>query len=178
MRTQVLVVAIAAIALARSGTAQDTVTARVYAQLRTVAGRYPLRSVSVTHGDSAVLTFEDSTFGRHGADSTWMFGPPVTAEEAYGCPLPKVLGRKLARVFYRGIGKEAGVTRVIVRVRGTIGLGRLSSIDMYYGIPDLVDSWVGDKGIAPLGANRELELTRRDRAPSFARSISLGQASF
>lgn len=157
MRARVLVFAIAAAFLVRPVLAQDGVTARVYSQLRSVAGHYPLRSVNVTHGDSSVLTFEDSTFGRHGADSTWMFGPPVTAEEAYGCPLPKALGRKLARVFYRGIGKEAGVTRVIDRVRGTIGLGRLSFIDVYYGIPDLVDPWAGDKGISPLGASRELE---------------------
>ncbi len=149
MRTQIFAFAIAAICLARPVAAQDSLSARVSAQLRKVSGHYPLRSISVAHGDSAILTFEDSTFGRHGVDSTWMFGPPVPADEAYGCPLPKVLGRKLARVFYRGIGKEAGVTRVIVRVRGTVGLGRESYIDMGYGIHDLVDPWAGDRGISP-----------------------------
>jgi hypothetical protein len=149
MRTRLVAVALAVICLAQPVAAQDNATVRVTSQLRKIAGHYPLRSMNVARGDSAILTFEDSTFGRHGVDSTWMFGPPVRADEAYGCPLPKVLGRKLARVFYRGIGEEAGITRVIVRVRGTIGLGRDSFIDMYYGIHDLVDPWAGDRGISP-----------------------------
>lgn len=88
----------------------------------------------------------------------------MTEAEAYGCPLPKVLGPTIARVFWRGIGKQAEVARVVVRVRGTIGLGRESYIDMTYELADLESPWAGDKDSSSLALTRRLKLSPRARA--------------
>jgi hypothetical protein len=74
-----------------------------------------------------------------------MFGPPVTAEEAGGCPPQKVLGRRIAREYWRRQGKAIAIETVIVRVHGSAGLDRLSYEDMYYGHADLDGPWVGDR---------------------------------
>jgi len=74
-----------------------------------------------------------------------MFVPPVTAEEAGGCPPQKVLGRRIARELWRRRGQAIALDQVIVRVHGSTGLDRLSHEDMYYGRADLEGPWVGDR---------------------------------
>lgn len=119
--------------------------ANVADELRREAAPYPLIEVVVQHADSAVLVFQDSSFtGAALRSHTWMFGPPTTKAEDDGCPPEKVLGRKIARVFWREVGKSAGLKTVIVRVRGTQGVDRLSFVDFYYIPAQLEGPWVGD----------------------------------
>jgi hypothetical protein len=105
----------------------------VCAKLQARTGHYPLVAVTIFAHDSALIVFEDSTYtGNALAAGTWMFGPPVTAAEADHCPPQKVLGRQVARIFWRRGGKDAGLKTVIVRVQGTIGLDRYSFVVIQY----------------------------------------------
>ena len=114
-------------------------------EMRRKAGPYPLLEVSMVRGDSAVLVFQDSSLTGSALNGhKWMFGPAVSAAEADSCPPEKVLGRKVARVFWRRVGKEANVKMVVVRVRGTVGVDRFTSFDMYYYPAQLEGRWAGD----------------------------------
>ena len=132
---------------ARAGllAAQAVVSPQLTAQLQAKAGRYPLRQVKIFARDSALLVFEDSAYTSAAAhNGTWMFGPKVTPEEADRCPAERVLGRKIARVFWRGVGKDLGVQQVVVRVHGSTSLDRWSFSDMYYYRDQLEGRWAGD----------------------------------
>ena len=59
-------------------------------------------------------------------------------------PPQKVLGRKIARALWRGIGKPAEMRYIRVAVRGTTGLERWTAMDMYYHYTQLEGRWVGD----------------------------------
>lgn len=119
--------------------------ARVADDLRHEAGPYPFVDAIVQRGDSAILVFQDSSYTAAAINSqTWMFGPPTTKAEDDGCPPQKVLGRKVARVFWREVGKAAALKFVIVRVEGTTGKDRFSYIDLYYIPAQLEGRWVGD----------------------------------
>ena len=141
----ILCTAVVLIAGATRLNAQQGVSPAVRAELQTRAGRYPLVSVSLFRGDSAVLVFDDSSnSGKAAMAGTWMFGPPVTKVEEDGCPPEKVLGRQIARVLWRGGGKEAQLKTVIVRVQGTTGLDLYSRTSMYYEPSQLEGPWAGD----------------------------------
>lgn len=109
------------------------------------AGKYPLVGFRLFGRDSALLVFDDSalTADALGAKK-WTFGPPVTAEEADGCPPEKVLGRKIARVFWRGWGRPPETQYVMVAVRGTRGRDRWTVNTMYYLHGQLEGPWAGD----------------------------------
>jgi hypothetical protein len=111
-----------------------------------VAGRYPVLDVTFFGTDSALVEVQDSSRTVAAVLArTWTFGPPVSAEDAAGCPPEKVLGRRIARALWRVHGKTLGVTQIVVRVHGSSGLDRMSYADMYYGIHDLGDPWTGDR---------------------------------
>jgi len=113
--------------------------------LQAKAGPYRVLQVEVFARDSARILFEDSTLtGDAMRAGTWMFGPPVTTAEADGCPPEKVLGRQLARILWRGIGKPTTIERISVTVRGTIGKDRWSSMAMFYPLFQLNGPWAGD----------------------------------
>ena len=106
---------------------------------------YPFLGYRLFGSDSALLVFEDSTLTTAATRaSAWMFGPPVTAAEADSCPPEKVLGRRIARVFWRGLGRPAELQTLVVAVRGTKGIDRWTVITMYYYKPQLVGQWAGD----------------------------------
>ena len=125
--------------------------------IRAAAGKYPVVGINLTVPPPtppdapparvpATVTLIDSTLTAAGLHAqTWMFGPPVTEAEAYGCPLPKVLGRKIARVVWRLGGKAAGLTFVTVEVKG-VGAERFTSTRMYYYPEELEGPWAGDPG--------------------------------
>ena len=75
-----------------------------------------------------------------------MFGPPVTDAEADGCPPEKVLGRKIARVLWRGLGRPSELKYIMVTVRGTTGVDRWTTNTMYFHRSQLEDVWAGDLG--------------------------------
>ncbi len=123
--------------------------------LQTVAGPYPIRDIEFFGRDSVRIDVEDSSRTVRAVRAhAWMFGPPVTVEEAGGCPLEKVLGRRIARELWRREGRAMALEQVIVRVHGNSGLDRLSYEDMYYGRADLDTPWVGDRVHMP-GAQRQ-----------------------
>jgi hypothetical protein len=125
--------------------AQGTVSAAVRAEVQARAGPYPLVAITLFRPDSALLVFEDSSYSDTARMAgKWMFGPPVSEAEADSCPPEKVLGRRIARVLWRRGGKAAGLKTVIVRVRGTSGLDRLSWTDMFYDPSQLEGPWAGD----------------------------------
>ena len=139
------VTTVAWLAISSALTAQGPLPTGLAPELRRQAGPYPLMQVSVVRGDSAVLVFGDSSMtGAALTAHTWMFGPPVTAAEADSCPPEKVLGRKLARIFWRAAGKDAQVKMVVVRVHGTVGIDRFSGTDLYYYPEQLEGPWAGD----------------------------------
>ncbi|HEU4994299.1 MAG TPA: hypothetical protein VFT29_05745 [Gemmatimonadaceae bacterium] len=112
----------------------------------TATNRYPLLDVKVFGQDSALLVFQDSAYTGIAANAgTWMFGPPVTAAEADSCPPQKVLGRRIARVFWRQAGKRLGLSSVVVRVRGD-ARDPDSYTDLYYYHRELEAPWAGDSG--------------------------------
>jgi hypothetical protein len=124
--------------------AQRPVGAELVRELQAMAGRYPLLAAKAYPPDSAVLVFEDSTLspGPPRAEP-WMFGPPVTAEEAAGCPPPKVLGRRLARLLYRRLGQAQRPRQVIVVVQAPPPYS-MSRARMFYHQPELEQPWAGD----------------------------------
>jgi len=75
----------------------------------------------------------------------WMFGPPTTAAEADSCPPEKVLGRKLARLLWRGLNKPRELHYIIVAVHGTKDRDRFTVYTMYYQRGQLEAPWVGDE---------------------------------
>jgi hypothetical protein len=111
-----------------------------------MAGGYRLIGFQLFGRDSALLVFDDSTLTDAALRAnTWMFGPPVTTAEADGCPPEKVLGRRIARVFWAGWGRPAETQHVMVAVRGTIGRDRWTAVTMYY-LPSQLDGpWAGDR---------------------------------
>ncbi|HVX41361.1 MAG TPA: hypothetical protein VHB25_17485 [Gemmatimonadaceae bacterium] len=118
--------------------------------LQRVAGPYPIETVEFFRADSARIVVEDSSrTAKAVMDGQWMFGPPVTAEEAGGCPPQKALGRRIARELWRQHGKRVGLQEVIVRVHGRAGADRLSYVDMHYGRAELDEPWVGDRLLSP-----------------------------
>jgi len=109
------------------------------------AGKYPFVGFRLFGRDSALLVFDDSTLTADAAHAnTWTFGPPVTAAEADGCPPEKVLGRKIARVFWSEWGRPAETQYVMVAVRGTRGRDRWTAETMYYRRSQLIEPWAGD----------------------------------
>src|SRR5439155_16778546 len=95
--------------------------------------------------DSALLVFDDSTLTADNLHAErWMFGPPVTAAEADSCPPEKVLGRKIARVFWRASGRPKQMQKVIVAVKGTTGIDRWTAESMYFYRSQLANVWAGD----------------------------------
>lgn len=121
-------------------------TTALRAHLQSVAGRYPIQDIEFFDRDSARIIVEDpSRTAKAVMEGRWMFGPPVTTEEADGCPPQKVLGRRIARELWRRQGKVSGLEQIIVRVRGTSGIDRLSYADLYYGRPELDGPWIGDR---------------------------------
>src|ERR671934_182481 len=108
---------------------------------------YPFRGFRTFGRDSALLVFEDSTMRAEDLHAhTWMFGPPVTAAEADSCPPEKVLGRKIARVFWRGLGKPTQMQYIMIAVVGTKGIDRWTTDIMYFHRPQLDGRWAGDPG--------------------------------
>ena len=121
----------------------DTPALREALQQR--AGPYPLDSVVFFGNDSALVVLADSSYtGEKVRAGTWMFGPPVTPEEAGKCPPEKVLGQRIARVLWWHHGADTTLQTVIVRVHGTEGADRFSSTSMYYYLQQLREPWVGD----------------------------------
>lgn len=153
LRLRLGVWALAALAapalLAARAHAQAAITPAARAELQAVAGRYPLLEVRVDHGKSAEIIFEDSSLtpDRH-ARGTWMFGPPVTAAEAAGCPPEKVLGRRIARAFWRSTGRATRIDTITVIVQSVyaraIGPSSLMRVGMIYTRAELEGPWAGD----------------------------------
>jgi hypothetical protein len=115
-------------------------------RLQAVAGSYPVHDVEFFGRDSVRIDVEDSSRTVSAVRAhAWMFGPPVTAAEAAGCPPQKVLGRRIARELWRSQVHTIALELVIVRVHGTSGLDRLSYEDMYYRPADLDAPWAGDQ---------------------------------
>jgi len=140
------ILVVASVASAQSSSGASALRGR----LQRVAGVYPVENVELWGRDSARVVMEDSSrTAKAVLEGRWMFGPPVTSEEAGGCPPYKVLGRRIAREFWRQQGKRVGVQQVIVRVHGRIGVDRLSYADMYYGREELDEPWVGDQPSTP-----------------------------
>ena len=146
MRTSHAVVGLVASvvwACSTGGGGKDTVALRAALQQR--AGSYPLDSVVFFGRDSALVVLADSSFtGASVAAGSWMFGPPVTPEEAGSCPPEKVLGQRLARLLWWHEGADTTLQTIIVRVHGTEGIDRFSSTSMYYYLAQLREPWVGD----------------------------------
>jgi hypothetical protein len=123
--------------------------------LRAKAGQYPFAGYRFI-GDSALLVFEDSTMTAAAVTShTWMFGPPTTKAEEDGCPPEKVLGRRLARIFWRGAAKDSGVKIVMVAVHGTKGGDRWTAETMFYYPSQLEGAWAGEP--APMKPSHNAE---------------------
>lgn len=146
-----LIAVTAALLGTRGLTAQGTVPPEVRAALQERAGSvYPLESVTIVPGDSAIIEFADPTYTGAGAKAgTWMFGPPVPAIEQDSCPPPKIFGRKIARVLWQNSGKDARLTQIIVRVHGAVGVDRFSYTEMYYEPRQLDGPWAGDSTSPP-----------------------------
>jgi hypothetical protein len=147
----IIACAVPAVALAQvpiPGSEADSPSALPAALRSAVANtarRYPLVGAKVFGRDSVLLVFEDSTLTAEPLRAgTWMFGPPVTAVEADSCPPEKVLGRRIARALYRGLGRPADLQKVMVLVRGTKGIDRWSAMYMYYYQSELARRWAGD----------------------------------
>ncbi|HSB55708.1 MAG TPA: hypothetical protein VLD58_15210 [Gemmatimonadales bacterium] len=129
--------------------AQRPVQPGVVRELQALAGAYPLLAATEYPPDSAVLIFEDSSLAPdHQRPGQWMFGPPVTEEEAAGCPPPKVLGRKLARLLYRRTGKAAPLKTIVVEVKAPAPFGQ-NRARMYYYLQELQEPWAGDRDSPP-----------------------------
>lgn len=115
------------------------------ATLQARAAQYPLLAVHEFGVDSVVLVFEDSTLAAAAVQAgTWMFGPPTSAAEAGTCPPEKVLGRRLARAYWRGAGRPTDLQQVTVRVQSRDRVPGYTEISMYYYAPELSEAWVGD----------------------------------
>ena len=143
-RHHFLVLAVLALGACKAS-AKPVVTAELRAALQSRAGGYPLLDVTLYGRDSALLVLEDSTYTSAAVDAgTWMFGPPVTAAEAGSCPAEKVLGQRLARILWWGLGADSTLQQVVVRVKGTKGIDQFSQTSMFYYVPQLRDPWVGD----------------------------------
>ena len=162
---RLLCLSLIAVALTLSGATPvraqgKNASAALRAALQARAGHYPLVEIILFPHDSALLVFEDSSYtGKAVVGRTWMFGPPVTEAEADRCPPEKVLGRQIARVFWRLGGKEADLKAVVVRVRGVSGLDRYSHTDMYYYPSQLEGRWAGDSEGRPLGETQVMKPT-------------------
>ncbi len=125
--------------------APSVLPAAVRTAVANTARTYPLTGVRMFGRDSVLLVFDDSTLTAAPLNAgTWMFGPPVTAAEADSCPPPKVLGRRIARALYRGLGRPSDLEKVIVLVRGTAGIDRWTAMGMYYYRSELTGRWAGD----------------------------------
>ena len=123
--------------------------AALSATLRTTvvekASQYPFAGFRLFGRDSVLLVFDDSTLtGRALETGTWMFGPPVTTAEADSCPPEKVLGRRIARLFWDRSGRPADMQLIMVAVRGTKGIDRWTVSTMYYPRHQLDGPWAGD----------------------------------
>jgi hypothetical protein len=115
--------------------------------LQAKAGRYPFVGFLMFGRDSALLVFEDSAYHADAVrEGKWMFGPPVTAAEADSCPPEKVLGRKIARVLWRGLDRPTSLQNVMIAVRGSQGIDKWSSTRMYFYPSQLTGRWAGDPG--------------------------------
>jgi hypothetical protein len=113
--------------------------------IRRTAGGYTFRGFHMFSRDSVLLVFEDSSLTAAALKAeTWMFGPPATVAEADGCPPEKVLGRKIARVFWRGRGKPADLKSIMIAVTGTKGIDRWTAMTMFYYPRQLDGPWVGE----------------------------------
>ena len=122
-----------------------SVSPDVRAAVQARAGAYPLREIIIYDRDSAYLFLEDSSLTRAALDSeTWMFGPPVTSEEAGSCPAHKVLGQRLARELWWRLGADTALKQVVVRVKGTRRDDQLAEVGLYYYLEQFRDPWVGD----------------------------------
>ena len=123
---------------------EGRVTPELKAALQTRAGAYPLKEVVLYGRDSAEVFFEDSLLTRDALEAeTWMFGPPVTAEEAGACPPEKVLGQRIARELWWRLGADTTLQQIVVRVKAT-KMDQLAEIGMYYYLEQVRDPWVGD----------------------------------
>ena len=110
------------------------------------AGKYPFEGYRRFGPDSVLLVFADSTLtGASLKADTWMFGPAVTAAEADSCPPEKVLGRKLARIYWRAAGQPRAIKHIMVAVHGTNAIDRWTVVTMYYPYGHLAAPWVGDE---------------------------------
>jgi hypothetical protein len=111
------------------------------------AAGYPFEGFRTFGTDSVLLVFSDSAVtGDAFKRDSWMFGPPVTAAEADSCPPQKVLGRRLARIYWRGVGKPAAMKNIMVAVHGTVGIDRWTVTTLYYTYDQLAGAWIGDAG--------------------------------
>jgi len=123
--------------------------ARLSPEVRTaIAGKaagYPFVGFTRFDRDSVLLVFEDSELtGEAIRAHTWMFGPPVTPAEADSCPPEKVLGRRIARAFWKASGQPEETQAIMIAVRGTRGADSWTSETMYYWRPQLTAPWAGD----------------------------------
>ena len=123
----------------------STMDATLRVPVQEKAGRYPLGGFAFFGRDSIILVFVDSNYtGASRLAGTWMFGPAVTPVEADGCPPEKVIGRQIARVLFRALGRPGALKTVIVAVHGTRGLDRWSVSKMYFYPEQLTGKWAGD----------------------------------
>ena len=145
MRVFLAVVGLMSLSGCRGAQTERMVTSGLYAALQERAGSYPLDSVVLHSSDSALVVLTDSSYTSASVHAgTWMFGPPVTPEEAGKCPPEKVLGQRIARVLWWRLGADTTLNTVVVRVHGAQGIDRFSSTSMYYYLPQLRDPWPGD----------------------------------
>ena len=128
--------------------APSALAPQVRAAIEGRATPYRLEGFRLFAKDSVLLVFVDSSLTAAGLSShTWMFGPPVTEAEADSCPPEKVLARKIARTFWRSLGRPAGLQYMIVAVRGTKGPDRWTVTDLYFYKSQLEQAWAGDPGV-------------------------------
>lgn len=113
--------------------------------IRNTAAGYRFRGFRTFAQDSVILVFEDSTLTAAALKAgTWMFGPTATVAEADGCPPEKVLGRRIARMLWRGLDRPASVKYIVVAVTGTKGIDRWTAMSMFYYQRQLDGPWVGE----------------------------------
>lgn len=119
------------LALILVGSAEARAQVAGEALLDSLATHAPSRPLAASIGDSGVafIAFRDTSMTReYLADSTYMFGPYVSPEEAAGCAPPRFNARKVARQYYRLAGRHHGVQRVTVM----IGSSRVQASYFFY----------------------------------------------
>lgn len=122
-----------------------SLSATMRAAVTAQAAGYRLVGLRHFSRDSVLFVYEDSSLTAAALKArSWMFGPPVTKEEADGCPPEKVLGRRIARELWRQLGKPKSLQYVMIAVRGTVGIDRFTVSYLYYYPEQLEGPWVGE----------------------------------